>query len=404
MNLRLSIFWFLYMAGLGIFFPYFSLYLGQELGLAGGSIGVVVAMIPLIGLFTQPIWGQLADRTGTRRGALALAILGVALANLVIVRVTTFSMALLSTAFLAASVTAVLPMATAVTLAAQSRRGGSAFGFVRMWGTLGFLFSVVTFPRALPYLDETSLPFDGLQWMFPATAIYSLLAAVAALCLPRTEAMVVRSASGDTGRLLRHVPVRRLLALVFLAHLCMQGPINIFPLLVAERGGDVAEIGTMWVLMLLLEIPLIAFSGTTLERFGARTLLMIGLLAEGLRWTVSAWVPDLDTVRWVQLCHGIGVAGVIIGGPLYLEQSVPERLRSTGQTLVSTIGFGLASILSISAAGWLFEHFGSRVPYGVAGAGALLLGLCVHRWLPEPRRPTAESPPISVDRGQEAVG
>ena len=392
MNLRLSIFWFFYMAGLGVFFPYFSLYLGQELGLEGGRIGVAMAMIPLVGLFTQPLWGQVADRTGTRRGTLALSVAGVALANLVLAQVHTFSTALLATALLATSLTAVLPMATAVSLAAQSKQGGSAFGFVRMWGTLGFLFSVVTFPHILPRLEEAVwlerwFPHDGLVWMFPVTSFFSGLAVIAALCLPRTQAMQLRSNRGDARRLLRHAPVQRLLVLVFFAHLCLQGPINLFPLLVTDRGGDVDAIGHMWVYMLLLEIPLIGFSGPTLRRFGARTLLAVGLLAEGLRWTVSAWAPEIEMMQWVQLCHGVGVAGVIIGGPLYLEQAVPERLRSTGQTLVSTVGFGLGAILSISAGGWLIEHFGSAVPYGLAGLGALALGLSVHRWLPEPSRP-----------------
>lgn len=395
MNLRLSIFWFFYMAGLGVFFPYFSLYLEQELGLAGGRIGVVMAMIPLVGLFTQPLWGQIADRTGTRRGTLAFSVVGVAAGNLVLAHVHTFATALLATGLLAVSLTAVLPMATAVSLAAQSKHGGSAFGFVRMWGTVGFLFSVVTFPYILPALDssaglETWFPHDGLVWMFPVASFWSVLAVVAALWLPRTQAMLLRSSRGDAGRLLRHVPVRRLLVLVFFAHICLQGPINLFPLLITERGGDVDVVGHMWVYMLLLEIPLIGFSGPTLRRFGARTLLAVGLLAEGLRWSVSAWAPDLGVIRWFQLLHGVGVAGVIIGGPLYLEQAVPERLRSTGQTLVSTVGFGLGAIVSISAGGWLFEHFGSTVPYGLAGFGALALGLLVHRWLPEPSRPEEE--------------
>lgn len=391
MNLRLSIFWFLYMAGLGIFFPYYSLFLAQGLGLPGGRIGLVMAVIPLVGLFTQPLWGQIADRTGTRRGTLAFAVLGVALAYLAVAFVSGFGSALLGTMLLAMSLTAVLPMATAVTLAAQTKTGGSAFGFVRMWGTLGFLFSVVTFPHLLDWLDGLHEPppfgIDGLAWMFPVAAVFSLLAVGAALRLPRSPEMELRADRGEALKLLRHPPIRRLLVLVFLAHICLQGPINLFPLLITERGGDADVVGHMWVYMLLLEIPLIGFSGPTLKRFGARTLLTVGLLAEGTRWLASALVPDLEVVRFVQLLHGVGVAGVIIGGPLYLEQAVPRRLRSTGQTLVSTVGFGLGAIVSISAVGWLFERYGPVVPYAGAGAGALVLGLLVHRWLPEPYRP-----------------
>jgi hypothetical protein len=294
-------------------------------------------------------------------------------------------------------------MAMAVTLAAQSRTGGSAFGFVRMWGTLGFLTSVIVFPRLLPRLTALGpsgwhdlewhglawhgVSWEGLAWMFPTTAVCSLLAFAAALWLPRSPSMVLRSRAGDVGRLLRHPPIWRLLAFLFFAHLCLQGPINLFPLLVDSRGGDVATIGDMWILMLLLEIPLIGFSGPTLRRLGARGLLSIGLVAEGIRWTTCGFTTDLELTRAMQLLHGLGVAGVIVGGPLYLEQAVPERSRSTGQTLVSTVGFGLGAILSISGAGWLFEHVGPSFPYRLAGVGALVLAATVFRVLPAPWRP-----------------
>ena len=288
-------------------------------------------------------------------------------------------------------------MATAVSLAAQSKHGGSAFGFVRMWGTLGFLFSVVTVPLHLagtrfrpPWL-ETWFPHDGLVWMFPVASFWSVLAVVAALWLPQAPRPCSsgRVAATPAGCCATYRSGACWCSSSSPTSAC-RDPINLFPLLITERGGDVDVVGHMWVYMLLLEIPLIGFSGPTLRRFGARTLLAVGLLAEGLRWSVSAWAPDLGVIRWFQLLHGVGVAGVIIGGPLYLEQAVPERLRSTGQTLVSTVGFGLGAIVSISAGGWLFEHFGSTVPYGLAGFGALALGLLVHRWLPEPSRPEEE--------------
>ncbi|MEM9554382.1 MAG: MFS transporter [Acidobacteriota bacterium] len=401
MKTRLASFWFAYMAGFGVFFPLYSLYLQDGLGLAESRVGLVMSVIPLVGLVTQPLWGQAADRTGSRRLVLVLLAVGMAVASLSVLRVDGFVGVLLATAFVAVFSTAILPMATAVTLATLARAGGAAaFGQVRMWGTIGFLTAVLVFPRLLPLLDglgadrsgELSLPGigllpAGLRWMFPVIAAFSLLAALLAARLPTTPELGLRALRGDSLRLLRHAPVARLLAFTFAAHLCLQGPINLFPLLVTARGGDVSSISGMWVAMLALEIPLVGFAGFTLRRFGARGLLRIGLAAEGLRWMVSAFTHDLALMGAMQLLHGVGVAGVIIGGPLYLEESVPERLRSTGQALISSVGFGLAAILSIAAGGWLIERFGPTLPYAAAGTGAFVLALLVRRLLPEPARP-----------------
>jgi len=73
-----------------------------------------------------------------------------------------------------------------------------------------------------------------------------------------------------------------------------------------------------------------------------------------------------------------------VGSALYVEVSVPARLRSTGQGLVATAGVGIGSILSNVAAGWLMDHVGVDVPFIVGGSGALLLATMVPAWLPPP--------------------
>ena len=394
MSLRLSVFWYLYMCGWGIFFPYYSLYLGRELGLSGSRVGVVMATIPLMGLLAQPFWGQLADRTGSRRRVLALIAAATGFASFGLLKAHDFPTALLGTAVFAVFSTSVLPMATSVTLASVGRRGIGRFGVIRMWGTLGFLTMVVVFPWLLEHdaeLPAGTMGIQGLGWMYPLTAFFLVAASLVALGLPESTALGLRSAPGDTRRLLRHPPMVRLLVLIFSAHVFLQGSINFFPLYVRERGGDEAVIGRMWIFMLLLEIPLVGFSGQTLRRLGARGLLAMGLAAEGLRWTVCAFSLNMTLVTAVQLLHGVGVAGVLIGASLYVEQAVPERLRSTAQAFYSTISFGAGAIVSNMAFGWWLEKRGVEAPYAAAGFGALALALLVHRFLPRPR-PPADDP------------
>lgn len=390
-RLRLSAFWFFYMAALGIFFPYYSLYLRRELQLSGTEVGLVVATIPLMGLLTQPLWGHLADRSGSRRGVLVVITTGTALAWGGLGLPRGFQGALLGTAILAVFSTAVLPMAAAVSMAEVRSRGPGGFGWIRMWGTVGFLALVVIFPRLVARFEIVELPaavpWHGLGLMFPSAAVLCLVSAGIASRLPSSTSLALRSIHGDSRRLLGHSPMARLLLVAFVTHAFIMGPINLFPLYVTSRGGDLEAIGRMWIFMLLLEIPLIGMSRQTLRWLGPRGLLTLGLVAEGCRWTTCALSTSLDLIRTVQLLHGVGVAGILVGAPLYVEHAVPERLRSTGQALTSVAGPGAGAFLSNVAAGWLFDHVGPSAPYAAAGVGALTLGLLLHRLLPEPRRP-----------------
>jgi MFS family permease len=133
----------------------------------------------------------------------------------------------------------------------------------------------------------------------------------------------------------------------------------------------------MWILMLLLEVPLVALSGAAFRRHGGRRLLAVGVAAGALRWLVCGWIETPWIIYAVQLLHGVTVAGLIIGAPLYAESVVPHRLRSTAQGMVAMTSVSLGGITSSLLAGWLIDHVGPLAPAQAGGVGALLLTLIV---------------------------
>src|SRR5206468_6684042 len=109
-------------------------------------------------------------------------------------------------------------------------------------------------------------------------------AALIAFLLPEGGAVALRAARGEWRELAHNRVFLRFLWLVLMANFLMQGPMWLFPLFVRSRGGDLATIRNMWILMLLVEIPLVLSTGSGLKRVGARGLLGVGVLIGGLRW------------------------------------------------------------------------------------------------------------------------
>jgi PPP family 3-phenylpropionic acid transporter len=359
----------------------------------------VVSMLPLVGLLAQPFWGQAADRSGARSGVLALVVAGAALGQLVLWQASGFVQLLAATSLLALFSSAVMPLALSVTLAVVQLDGRHAFGIARAVGTVGYLVLVVTFPLALQALSlagdadasATARAFARLDLMFPAVAALTVVAGAIAWTLPHQGAVAARAGRGGLAALLRHGPLLRVLAFTFVAYLFLNGPIQLFPLFVRSLGGGVEDVSRMWVWMLLLEIPLVAWSGSLRTRLGARGLLVIGVVASGLRWAGSAFVDDMSVATALGLLHGVAVLGLGLGGPLYVEEVVPEVLRSTGQALLSAIGIGLGGILSNLACGWLFDRAGAQATYLACGLCALALALVAPLVLPVPSRAGARS-------------
>lgn len=390
----LTLFWFVYMASVGIVLPYYSLYLKENAGLSGTELGWVLAILPLVSIVAQPFWGQVADRTGARSHIVAILSLGSAIGYLAIALAQGFWSILFATAALAAFGTAVLPITISVTLAVLRSAGPHAFGFMRVWGTLGYLLLIITFPAILKRYQAARgftgnnrvISEPGLEIMFIITAMLTALAALIGFFLPKGGAVALRAARRDWRLLLGNTVYLRFLAFSFLAYFFSQGPMWLFPIFVRARGGDIETIRSMWVYMLLVEIPLVLAFGSGLKSVGARGLLGVGVFVGGVRWLLSAVGSDLQLLSFVQMLHGVTVVGLLMGGPLYLEAIAPERLRSTAQAVLSMVGVGIAGIASNLGSGWLLDHAGIDAVYALSGGGSALLG-CLTWWiLPLPAR------------------
>lgn len=387
----LSLYWFVVLAGLGVWFPFYSLYLSENAGLTGSQVGMVMAMLPLVGMVAQPLWGQIADRTGSRARVMSLLTLGAAGGYAALWFGSGFQQLLLGTAVLAIFSTSVLPISVSVSLATLRDVGPHAFGIARACGTVGFLVAVVAFPRFLDWTQGrtgiSATPGDpatpGLDLILPATALIVLAAAIISLAVPREGTASVRAAKGDWRVLLRHKPFVRLLLFTFGGYLFLQGPMTLFPIFVRSLGGGIETVSQMWIIMLVLEIPLVALSGAGLDRVGPKGLILIGIGAGAVRWLTCAVSTNLTLIYAVQVLHGVTVMGVIIGAPLYVDAVVPPQLRSTGQGLLAMVGISTAGILSNLTVGWLFEHVGATAPALFAGCGSAALALAIPWALPE---------------------
>lgn len=376
-------------AALGTFYPYFALFLKDNVGLASSQVGVVVSIPPLVGLFAQPAWGQVADRTGSRARVLTWLCLGAAVGfaalsqaqGLVATAVATFALALF--------LSPLFPLSVSVIFGALP--SSSMFGRVRVWGTVGYLFSVVSAPRVLGWLREAGWldPVErgptepGMPLMFCVAALFCVVAASTAALLPKHAGLSVRAQRGDLRALLAQRSFTRVLMYVTGIQFFLNGPIQLFPLYVRSRGGTMTDLSNLWICMALLEIPLIFGSGRLFRTIGVTRMMLIASAAGGARWLICALVPSLPAIYPVQALHALVVTGLNVGTAMHVEQIVPERLRSTAQSAVVMVGISIGGALSNSLGGVVVDRFGVDALFLGCGLGALAWALGGKRLLAE---------------------
>ncbi|MCP4602932.1 MAG: MFS transporter, partial [Proteobacteria bacterium] len=202
---QLSIYWFLVMGALGVIFPYFTLFLKENVGLSGSQVGMVSATMPLVGIFAQPFWGQVGDRSGARTRLLSFLAIGAMFGYAGLILPKTFAWMLFATAMLAVFTTSLVPLGISVSMAILSDRGVPNFGRVRVWGTIGYLIAVVGMPPLLHYIQDSigwvgnpsGLSEPGLEYIFIVSSLLMAAASVVAWLLPRKGGVSARAAPND---------------------------------------------------------------------------------------------------------------------------------------------------------------------------------------------------------------
>jgi hypothetical protein len=125
--------------------------------------------------------------------------------------------------------------------------------------------------------------------------------------------------------------------------------------------------------------------GSLAQSWGRRPLLLIGFAALPLRGFLFAYTSDPLAVVAVQMLDGVSAAVLGVLLPLVIADITQGTGRFNLAQGVAGMTVGLAAAVSLAAAGYLTDHFGSRAAFlglaGTAGCGFLLLTL----FMPETR-------------------
>ncbi|MDX3984001.1 MAG: MFS transporter [Achromobacter sp.] len=149
------------------------------------------------------------------------------------------------------------------------------------------------------------------------------------------------------------------------------------PLLRQDMGLDLASIGTLTAVFSLLGVVGGIAAGGVIARFGARRMLLLGLLATALGTATGAIAPSYALLLASRVVEGLGFLMITVAGPAALQRLVSASGRDFAFALWSCyMPTGMAIAMLASQA---FEHWqavwwcaGAAVIVSLASVAALL--------------------------------
>jgi PPP family 3-phenylpropionic acid transporter len=366
-----------YFAHIGFFNPYLPLWL-KDLGLSIFAISVLVSVQAATRLFAPYGWGWLSDHTGERIKLLrysACAAL-VASAGLWLEWGVNWLFVVLLVMFTHTS--AMMPMSEAAMAHLFTKAGvfdTRRYGRVRLWGSLGFLVTVLA---AGAWFEQ-----DGMRH-FPAWTFFTMAAvAVSVWLLPNLkEAVPTHEERVSVMPVLRQRAVQWFFAAAFFHVLSHIGIYVFFSLYLDSLGYSKTMIGLLWALSVVVEIAWFFTQSRWLPLLSLPAWLVLCSAAMALRMGITAQGAHvLPLLLFAQVLHALTFATHHTVCIALLSQHFTGRLRGRGQALYTVVAYGFPGVLGGLAGGVLSTHFGLASVYWACMLTSLLaVGAAFGAW------------------------
>lgn len=354
---RLSTFYFVYFLALGVFVPYWSLYLQHVAQFSPAQIGELMAVFMASKVVAPFAWGWLADHYGQRLRLIRLAS-GLALLCFAgMYWQQTYVWVLVVMAGFGFFWNASLPQFEALTLAhlgAEVRR----YSAIRLWGSIGFIVMVLWLPTWLngqfaPLLNVLLLCFAAIwlsTWLVRDK--------------PQTFAAPAR---GELRQVLKHSGIGMLLLACALQQASHGVYYTFFSIYLEDHGYSLGFVRWMWALGVIAEVILFVFMHRLIQRFGASRLFILALFLTGVRWILlGKYVDVLPMLLLAQVLHA-ATYGLFHAAAIHLVHHVfSGRLQGRGQALYSGVSYGLGGAVGSLLSGYSWQWFGAEQTFFIA--------------------------------------
>lgn len=370
-----------------------ALWLRSTLQLSGTETGIVFAANSMAAMCSQPIYGFVSDRIGTRRNILWTVSAMVALSGVFYTLV--YAPLLRTNIYLGAAVGGVYLGVTflAGSYAIESyvdrigRRDGFEYSRVRMWGSLGFA-SAAAFSGRIFNVDPS------INFMLASCAGLAMLALLLFWRAGRSEGepeVAVKSVTLDEALALLAMPGfwRFMVFILSVTNIYLvfdqQFP-SYFASLFPDPKDGAAMFGYLNSTQIFLEAIGLFLAPLLVRRIGAKNGLLLAGAIMMLRVAGSGLAVGPVSISALKLLHSVELPILLVSVFRYIACHFDNRLASTVYMVGWSFGHSLGVFIMSPFAGYLYDRIGFPATYlAMAALGTLFLVLSA--WFLRPTPP-----------------
>jgi len=340
----------------------------QSIGFNASHVGLITSLNSGVGVFASPFWGMLADKIRSVKKVIIITLIaGVALFALIPaasrVNVMGVSLVFFLIPFSMFFRTPTMPLLENWMIRNTTKEKLN-YGAIRSYGALSFALASL----ALGYI----LPITGVAFTFyinVAIAVPVLLLFVFVKGSADFEGAGKKSLTFKDMQLSRLFKNYYLVTYIIFAvfqRVPFQCSMIFLPFLVAETGGDTAQMGIIMGIRAFVEIPMMLLLKPLRKRIPLYFIIMAASSLFMLECIFYSFVTNFWMIVAVSIFHGLGNGLMLPTGSSYVFSLTPDNLKATSQTVLGSMT-AIAGILGGTLGGILILMIGIRQFYLIIG-------------------------------------
>ncbi|MBL6685857.1 MAG: MFS transporter [Methylophilaceae bacterium] len=366
---KLSKFYYLYYAFVGLFTPYWGLYL-TSLKFSPIQIGLLLALFQFGRVVSPNIWGWLADRTNKRSQWVRL----IAMMGSIFFVYSFFANSFYEILFIMMSMSiftsSTIPLIESLTLAhLSSGKGNFDYSKIRVWGSVGFICAALFMGFGIDFFGIKALLFVLLS--------VQILIYFQSLRVPEHVSDIKNEARRPILNVIKDPQVIAVIlgcTLMVSSHGLLY---NFYSIYLNTLDYSSMVIGALWAVGVICEILIFLCMPKILKLVDLKQVLLISLILAVARFfLIGTFADNLWVLIFAQTLHAATFGSFHVASVQIIECFFHTEHHARGQSLYNSITYGVGGVVGGVVGGALIELIGMSETFRLS-ALLPLLGIIV---------------------------
>lgn len=323
------------------------------------TVGGLLSIGPVVMMIAPLVWGVLSDKSKYKNNILAV-IVGAAAVAFFAVGLNT---GLVYTAFMIAlSMFFMSPyggLVDTITLEA-SADSGLRYGPIRLMGTVGY--GIIAMATSL-------LPTSDPLFLFGTYAVIAATGIIFIKTSPQVAGHAAKKEKTSLSPLLRDKNMTLIIIIIFTLMFVFSYYSNFMPSYMTQTLGLPSYLwGANVFITLLIEFPFFIWFDKIMNYFSLRHLLIASVAISAVRSLLLGLFTHPAVILTVGALTGAWITVVIYCGTYYINRTVPDKIRASGQLYMYAVGYGTPKVIAGIGGGIMTQYLGVPVSYFICAA------------------------------------